>query len=430
MLAGRVNPGLPEDELRGAVECVRDLVGESFLRDSGWHPLRELWQRRDHIATSELFWLGSCLKTLACIDHDWVMETVPRIKLPQHGRTNRTGFMFELLGLGSFAIGGHQVHPAANSTAGYDGTIFLDDGREVRVSLKNFGPTDNQILFERESKKTQDLLLEWATSQRRSWIGISITADVFPKIADWYFLRLELPEFLREEAPHKRIADIWLVSKLPPADSPNGLARRFLSYTILVTAPLGKSEARGFRNKIFDALKNLEKNAMHFPSGVHPVVLAKVSTAASMAECISSARKFLESPGVRTSSIFLYQSAIAGNPNTRKDAIHHNMSVVSRSTATDPFSLKFSLPVGVVSANPSRSELHAGSTVVNLDQNHTHFESRLYDAYPLDEQGNGQASSWTLSPGLARLGVLRLPTGEELLIQPPYPPRPDLALFL
>ena len=430
VLAWRTNPNLPESELRDALECVRGLVGEDFLWEPGWHPLRELWRRPDHVATCELFWLGCCLLALSPMDRTWVNRAVAKIKLPQRSRKDRTGAVFEIIALGSLRIGGHRVMPAANSQSGYDGTVVLDDDREIRISIKNFGRSDNQVEFDRQSAMTRDHLLRLAAAIRMPWLGLRIDADALPMIIDWFYLRLALPAFLTGTAPHARIADIWRVQKTWPGPSPHGLAAGFTSHSIFIAAPHAESEVHGFRRNVHRAISNIERYATDFPMGAHPVVIIKIPTSASMSECIAAARSFLERPGVRTASVFLYQSSIIGNPETRQDSLHHNMSVVSRSSEANPFALHFSLPVGLVSTNPSRSELWVGSTVENLDTMHTFYESTQYETYPADENGLGSASSWTLSPGQQHIGVLEALPGMRMVFELSHPPRSDLALFL
>lgn len=92
---------ISSQELDKVLELVEGTFEKEWLEMKEEHPLRELWDRRDALATNELFSLGTCIERLNFIDTEWVKKQIHIIKTGP--ANNRIGAFFEILGLGFLA---------------------------------------------------------------------------------------------------------------------------------------------------------------------------------------------------------------------------------------------------------------------------------------------------------------------------------------
>ena len=74
-LQRRQNPlkDCSELEIEAALQKIADLFDENWLgREKGEHVLQKLWNRRDALATNELYTFGTALIASDHLDHDWL----------------------------------------------------------------------------------------------------------------------------------------------------------------------------------------------------------------------------------------------------------------------------------------------------------------------------------------------------------------------
>lgn len=62
------------------LKYVENLFGDVWLKSNDAHRLQDLWQRKDHLATCELFALGRAISVLDKLHGDWLRTTSNKIK--------------------------------------------------------------------------------------------------------------------------------------------------------------------------------------------------------------------------------------------------------------------------------------------------------------------------------------------------------------
>jgi hypothetical protein len=85
-------------------------------------------ERDKALATNELLNFGDAIQNFGTSNSDWTKQQVHKIKTDDAG--NRSGAIFELLGLNLFHSAGYNVIASKANNPGYDGTVILSDGAE------------------------------------------------------------------------------------------------------------------------------------------------------------------------------------------------------------------------------------------------------------------------------------------------------------
>lgn len=127
-----------------------------WLERANGHAIQILWSRKDFIATNELYALGRSLLKLSQIDLHWTRTQVKLSKTTD--KNNSQGALFEIFGLSLFETKGQSVKPAFLNQAGYDGTIHCPNGKQIRLSIKNYSISRAQAIFEEKAKETEGLI--------------------------------------------------------------------------------------------------------------------------------------------------------------------------------------------------------------------------------------------------------------------------------
>ena len=108
-LRGRNNPlrNVADAEINAKLASVVEWFGENWLEKGSKNPVQRIWHRQDGLATDELVILGDALQRLESENERWVQKTVNKIKTADDN--NRSGAVFELIGLSLFEAGDQRV---------------------------------------------------------------------------------------------------------------------------------------------------------------------------------------------------------------------------------------------------------------------------------------------------------------------------------
>jgi hypothetical protein len=135
----------PTTELNAKLAALAIAFDEAWLNADSAHPLQSLWRRQDALATNELLNFGDAVERLQQEAPAWLKGQVHNIKTGDAGQS--VGAIFEILALNLFSRQYCRVIPAPDSMPGFDGTLLLNDGSRVLVSIKNHGLSSREQEF-------------------------------------------------------------------------------------------------------------------------------------------------------------------------------------------------------------------------------------------------------------------------------------------
>ena len=419
---GRVNPGLPEAELKAALEAVRDAFGEDWLTGNQSHPVRDLWSRNDFLATSELFWLGDSILRITPTAQRWVDDVVSDIESPN--RNVRVGALFELFAMAMFASDGQRVEPTRRGNPHFDGDVILKNLR-LRMSLKNFGAPSRELEFEKRSEEVRQEMLKTGRARGTHWVGMLVQAAKYPDSTDWETLRAEIPTLTQNPNGTYAIGDMWTITVHDAAVQ--DLESSQLSSSLLVIAPHHKNEQKNFMDKIEEQCRDLNEAAAGYDSEISSVAMLRLSENAPFEDYVAWAQDYVNQPKTRLTGIILYQTAVAINMEKDATQIHHHINVVWKDGIEAP-NLRCTVPVGVPSATPARMELQGGSKTIQLGSGHFYQRRDLYRSLPVGDSAERSGSIRQISGSTEHL-VLGVPGGESVVLSPKHKTLGYLTLF-
>lgn len=71
---------LPKAEVNEKIELFVRLLGEAWLDEEVDHPVRNVWKRRDYLATNELVNLVYAIDAIYKLDSKWLKDQLKRVK--------------------------------------------------------------------------------------------------------------------------------------------------------------------------------------------------------------------------------------------------------------------------------------------------------------------------------------------------------------
>ena len=308
--------------LNERLEAIFANFGAAWLAEREDHPVRELWSRKDGLATCELLCFGDAIYSLSPTNPRWTSAPVEQIKAGNP--SNRSGAIFELIGLNLFHCEAQRVTGAAKHNPGYDGTVTFSDGSSMLVSIKNHGMSSYEKLFRREAINIDNrfrLLLE---SRLDNGVQLFARADAYPSTENWEKLNEALNPLITELTKHPEFAanldtkvnatigHRWTIeiSSTPRIYKPLSPLR--LSAGVKIAAPPHPNERLNFWNSILQACSNMSKQTRNEPAGVARALLIRLSRSASVRLYIEwLGNYFVQYPEEPIDFIFLYQADAA-----------------------------------------------------------------------------------------------------------------------
>ena len=189
-LSGRQFRVLTAEETHAFNERLEAIVvnfGSEWLSEQNQNPVQELWARKDGLATYELISLGDALYNLLAKNPDWTRNHIKEIKFGNP--SNRSGAIFELLGLNLFHCSDQRVKAAPKHNPGYDGVVTFGNGSVMLLSIKNHGVSSHEAYFQREASRIDRQFRFILKLRLINGIEIFVRAHVYPSKGDWATLR-------------------------------------------------------------------------------------------------------------------------------------------------------------------------------------------------------------------------------------------------
>jgi hypothetical protein len=289
------------------LDAVVKTFGADWLGRDHSNPAQALWSRKDAQSTNELLLLGDAIVNLSTADARWVERQVDLIKEGDAG--TRAGALFELLGLNLFHASGQQVLPAGANNPGYDGSVVLDDGSSLMLSIKNHGISSKELEFRSKAEQAKNAFVELCEA-RRQRAFVRILATKYPSDADWDRLRNDLPAIVQAKPPSGETFWSGWVQDIPGVFHPLSPTR--VSYLFEIAAAYHPNEQKNFFENIRKGIANLEKHQSLVPARVCRALLLRLSANALIADCVEWAKWYLgENPDTAVELILLYQAVPA-----------------------------------------------------------------------------------------------------------------------
>ena len=428
-------------EINQRFEAVDLAFTRSWLERQDGHPVQALWLRRDALATNELAYLGDSILRLKALDQKWTADVIRKIKSLE--RNTRLGFTFELLGLAAFVAPGQRVIPAPKGTPGFDGTVQLEKGGSLRLSLKNYGESD----FERRVHLRSDLikkeLLAALKQTAHTGFGLRVFASKYPSQSEWASLiselRRVLPSLLRSaDGQFFMLSDNWRVQTHSLQGGPDPtLSSQALSFQILVAVPHHENEVKNVISNIDTARANVEKYARKKDECVCHALFLRLRENTSAELCAAWANEyFKDNPSSALDAVFLYQPTIAADPKQNTNSLVHHVTYAGAprfqkwrqpDTATTRL-INLTFFVGVVSNRPSEMMISDGVKLFPIGKHYLHQEGEIYLAYTIDPQGSTTFNLSNPASGITFHAVATL-NNESMLLDGSFPPSLDIKLY-
>ena len=241
-----------EDEVLRAFQAVEDLFEKLWLTKKDTHRLQILWERKDYIASSELYSLGKSIMNLAKKESTWLQSTAKEIK---KNKDTSHGLITEIIIIGSMCSNTGIVTPCNKSFPIYDYTVDFDNGFSSKVSIKNFDISVHERDFNLKCeliKKTFTNFLEFYKTTGSLVVfceGVNLSQKVLIEICSF------IVSGIKEYGTYDLVNNCRILyTKLHGYEdhmlrSPSG--------TVLVVGSQHKNEQRNIESKILDANKSM-----------------------------------------------------------------------------------------------------------------------------------------------------------------------------
>ncbi|PWB90933.1 hypothetical protein C5688_08715 [Methylocystis sp. MitZ-2018] len=429
-LASRQRAGLGNDlkELNDKLEAIARNFSVEWLDADGDNPLQKLWKRRDALATNELLNFGDAIEGFEKVDESWLSEKVQIVKSGDEG--NRSGAIFELLGLNTFLFAGNNVIPAKSSNPGYDGTVTLNDGSSWLVSIKNHGMTSYHRFFQKNAKEVDGQFQRWLAKHSASGTELRIFAQKYLDATAWGDVKSDLRHILdgqldgtaRNYKPKGKAQIILenLSNKYQPLGEHN------ISSVTFIAAKAHKNEQDKFLEDIRKGCSNLVKHTKNEPNSACPVLFVRLCANASVNNCKSWADDYFKQfPNERVGLIILYQATIVTSESSSSLA-HYILPIEGPQFSkwrNPPGHPQRALPnmgvlVGVILGKASRKVIVADDgRQIELDDTYLYQRGDIYRRY-VTQGGTVSATLSNPAPGIkihAEIDLEGHPTGVQMI---------------
>lgn len=390
-----------EEEMEEIFKCIAGHFSHKWIKSPRSHPLQQLWNRRDVLATNELYIFGTCLQAMSATNSKWVKDQVKMIKGDHNN--NRLGAFFEIIGLAMLNSPNHKIIPATNNNPGFDGTLLLSDTKTISVSLKNYGDSSHCMEFTGYGAKVEACIIK--TIKEKKICGIQIIIDAvkaFPTKSDWDNLLNNIPHVLSnvEQGKSKAfgISDCWAFMYNDLKDEYQEFHSDFNSYQIIIFAPYQKNEEKNLISKLDDACIYLSKHSIAENECIINAVFIHLPESASIMKCKQWAEDyFLNFPGKPITSIIFYQPTIGTELDKNTNFIHHCFQI---STIMDKYNrwnpelkkINFDVVFGIANyeagSNKLIAEIEGERKVIDFNGRYVYQRGNLYLAGKQEADGS------------------------------------------
>lgn len=374
--------GIPPADIDDAFHLLQEHFDIHWLEAAGNNRIQRLWKEPYHLATIELYSLGDAIRRLSAINPKFVNDKVAEIK--GNDEKTQNGAFFELFALNAFAAR-QQVIPAKGNNPGFDGTIALNKGKSVRLSIKNFSLSVHHETFLKEAEKIKDAIEGHLAANNAQPVEIIISKKSnYPTADDWKQLLEGLPGLIpgpNSILPGKlatgNIGDWGIIERA--LDIPGKtFASNPKSYTCIISSPFHKNEVKNLYDKVEEACANLIQHSKTETADLKNLVIVHLPRAASRKNCEQWAKDYLAMfPEKPISGILIYQPMVISNNEKKTSYLSQGFSPVFREQSAKDVGQQIHLqfPIGRL------EHAYAEHAIFIQDQPGSAIKVELSDAY-------------------------------------------------
>lgn len=405
------------------IAAVENLFGQDWLKDKqgqAEHPLQKLWERKDWLATCELFGLGKCITQLTSEHDSWLRQTAQKIK---SGVQNAHGFITEILVCGSLYARDGNVYPAPGNQKGFDFVVNFPSDFKYYISIKSQGMTLHETRFHEFGDR-----LKAAFAKRLETLGVNgelkLISPVHLEPEAFEFLIKFVGETLRKPQTYRYKECQLVFTHIRPETGQYASTQR--SHKVTIVSPQHRNTMLNAKAKLEAAAKNLQG---HLPVSddyfrflwirVHNSVDAEALQQAAQSMLDDHERDYgFDGAFFIQPSVVRKEESIAINSymGLAHSKLHQgfNKAVVEGRVSV----LKAPFPVGGISMKPSELHITNGSISVPLPRDHYFYQKAdLY--FLMKREGEEMVGSWS-SPasGIRHHLVHDTGAGEVVFLSP------------
>lgn len=385
---------VPLADKEAQLQAVVDWLGLEWLNREEPHPVRELWKRRDWLATTELLTIGSGLLKLKSAGHQKnFREAAEDVKADDFG--NRAGSLFEILGAAMFSHSKHPVTLPKVGQPGFDFVIHLPKEKQLRVSCKALVPSAKEIEFR---KFARDLHTDFS-KELVPGTGCIVQMFLLGKNEARKFDRLHVLDHLRQAGkqgftPAEQAYNIsgWAfrLDRLAPEPGYRFWAGA-ASHSFMAMSPFLGDEQKRFEDKIQNAVSNLKKHCSDVSEDVGNLIFIKIPESVSFDKAREWLKTSLDEDSEFVSSVLLIRSQVASEDSKASSSfVVHEFAFVDNPRAKfalgtylddgskEGFKFEMEVPIGRVSGVETKLEIHKGSTMFSPTEAYVYFSGHHF----------------------------------------------------
>lgn len=404
-MARRHSTGETSIEIDRLMQIIEVRYGKKWLETNKNHPISQLWNRADEMATHELMFLATSIDNLHAIDENWTNQQVKISKSQQEN--NSRGALFELMALSTMHSKNHPVDPAKLNQAGFDGTINNPNNPKIRVSIKNYGTSSSQKTFLKKAKRAEEMIVTLLKKYNYTSTQVYVDfADHYPEERDWVALYKSADKFF---ALKRNDADPFCGVVEKSIDDPSKDALTFSmlisplkddfhpaynSYTLMISARYHKNERKNLYSKLEEACSNLQKHSAIEDDHIINSLFIRLPDTVSVDSCKQWLDDYFEMfPSKPISIVFLYQPTIVTENGL--SLISHCILVYNRNNIELKLKEKmvFQFPVGIITNTTAHeflfAELPDGSAEkIDITDRYFYQRGELFQKLTSNEDGS------------------------------------------
>ena len=411
----------PADFATQCIAAVEHLFGQDWLegkQEQTEHPLQKLWERKDWLATCELFGLGKCITQLTPEHGSWLRKTAQKIK---SGVQNAHGSITEILVCGSLYARDGKVYPAPGNQKGFDFVVSFPSDFKYYISIKSQGMPLYETMFHEFCDR-----LKAAFASRLETLGVNgeltikssvyLEPEMFERLIKFVGQMLRKPQTYSYQNEQCELVFRHLQSE------GKRYASTQRSHQVTIVSPQHRNTMLNAKAKLKAAAENLRD---HLPMSdnyfrylwirVHNSIDAEALQQAAQSmlddhkrDCGFDGAFFIQPSVVRNEE----SSSINSYMGFAHSQLHQGFAraiVEGRvSVLTAPF------PVGGLSTKPSELHITDGSTSTPLPRD-SYFYQKADLYFLMEREGEDMVGTWS-SPASGIRHHLVYDTGAEEVV--------------
>jgi len=427
------------------LQGIATWLGKDWLNEPGYHPIRDLWKRKDWIASSELLSLGEALEKIKSIASTrWVREAATRARSDDRGEI--AGPIFEVIAARMLDHENHKVTLPKPSEPGFDLWLTFPNSSKLRVSCRALLPSDADLGFQKSMGLLQPLFPLMVPSKLPTatflyWSGSKVPKgetliSALPQLAKTYRSWQEL-----QKGYGYAIGDWYFGYTALAGLTKHPFWDKKSSYTFIAVSNRLTYEQIRFESAVRQKIGNLAKHCFDVNDKVSNIIFMKVPQYISIALAKEYLDKIWDSSTQHITGILLYRSSITMEEDLSESRISHEMTFVENPGASisfktltgSPPALSINVLIGTSQQEGPQNLLKIGNQSLPMNNSYLFIKGEHFYAPEVD---NPSSTTFEMPHfpyiemkfALGKLG-LRDANGSELILTANHPPHEDLTLI-